>query len=187
MRLRIHIDTGKDQGCTRRHSDVPLETSGAGSQGELPQRSEMGLAVAWDRVCEGRQKWLDGLQDVDLVLNDRRTHWVGGALAVYCAVSGEDGTVVHNRLLREMPQPGMDNSNLSPGELPMQPDVRKRPAPHPGAQRTVTEDEPVMEPAEASIPEHIPLSNVGGLDDDVDGGVPLGDADVTVTKVEDNA
>lgn len=170
MRLRFELDTGKaeEQPPVTVVNNAPPPEREATIPLAEPRRAEAiaaeaGLILAeppkeaaWAKVREGRQKWLDGVPDEDIVANDKRNHWIGGALAIWCEFTGEDPAVAHNRLLKEMPQPGHDNSMLAPGELPLQAVSRPRAEPHPGAQRVVDEDDPTMEPAESEIPEYVP-------------------------------
>lgn len=165
MRLRFELDTGKaEERPVTVFNNTPAEIVSHEAVAplvdstrvkEIPADPSLKEA-AWEKVREGRQKWLDGIKDEDIVVNDRRNYWIGGAIAVYCAFTGEDPAVAHNRILKEMPQPGHDNSTLAPGELPAQPALRTRAEPHPGAQRIVTEEDPTLEPAESSIPEWDP-------------------------------
>jgi len=203
MRLRIELDTGKAQDHPSETWSEALPAIGYLQTSEPPEQQPKVMSstdavreAAWDKVKQGRQKWLDGVKDVDLTANDRRTYWIGGALAVYCAITGEDDVLAHNRLLREMPQPGMDNSSLAPGELPLQPKPRERPAPHPGAQRVVEEDDPAMEPDKSPIPEYDPEESVPSQADVVDAILGRGgeaeDAEVaehpvTITKIVDRS
>jgi len=165
MRLRFELDTGKAEEqppATSNHWTGPVQ-SNALPESAPPQivADEDLKTTAGEKVREGRQKWLDGIKDEDTVANDRRNYWIGGAIAVYCAFTGEDPSIVHNRMLKEMPQPGHDNSMLAPGELPAQPIPRQRSEPHPGAQRIVAEDDPTMDAAESLIPEWNPETEEG--------------------------
>lgn len=179
MRLRFELDTGKAEEhpvtvvnnaphvgrIDKELGRGPVQGGPDPEGDDISIPSESVRQSAWAKVCEGRQKWLDGIADEDIVKNDRRNYWIGGALAIWCEFTGEDPAVAHNRLLKEMPQPGHDNSMLAPGELPLQPEPRPRSKPHPGAQRVVGEDDPVMEEAESPIPEASPEVLMGDGED----------------------
>lgn len=156
MRVRIEIDSEK-WGPRAVHLGDPPEPLPAGSPPPPVQGTPVisspstDTEVMWETIKGGRQRWLDGVEDADATLNDRRTYWIGGAIAVFAAATGQPEEDVHARLLREMPQEGADA-----GSIPVQPrpEELERSGPHPGAQRVVQEEDPEMEAAESPIPEY---------------------------------
>jgi hypothetical protein len=117
---------------------LTIEVGGDSPRGiESNTPSPYGVAVdttaAWAMLVDARRKMLDAMAKGDDNKANTTVSWIGGALAAWGKMTGEDPASLYERLVEEVPNP-----NASPyGGMEFKKVERTRPEPHPGAQRVL--------------------------------------------------
>ena len=101
--------------------------------GDKETTPEVDSSAAWAQIVDAWRK-VGAASGTD---RDERTQWVGGAVAVYATLTGEDAKAVLDRLQRENPL----QQQVSPPGFVEFSEGRSAPPPprSPGAQRVVEE------------------------------------------------
>lgn len=94
---------------------------------------------AWRMLVDARQKLVDAIANNDDNKVTSTNSWLGGAVAMYAMLTDGDGEEVLARLARVVPAPEIKSPYEGMGNFRQV--ERKRPAPPPGAPRTVDPSE----------------------------------------------
>lgn len=119
----------------RGDDDVPSSPTVAEAPPVAPGR----LDAAWEKLVDAQRRLTEELGK-DPAKDRERVMWVGGAMAIYAACSGETEREVGRRLGEAVPTETWNGIPVRPAH------ETERPAPPPGAQRAVSEDDPPLEP-----------------------------------------
>lgn len=93
------------------------------------------INAVWPMLVDARQKLIDAMANGADSKVDSTNAWIGGALAMAGALTGESAEGLRDRLAAEVPIPASDSPYSRMGEFRHV--ERTRPKPHPGAPRPV--------------------------------------------------
>jgi len=101
---------------------------------KAPEAPAINQEGAWKLLVEARKNLIAAMTKMDVETIESINHWIGGAIAMLGAITGESPSSIQDRLSQQIPSPAPPPI---PAGMQFAEVERSRPKPHPGAPRPV--------------------------------------------------